>query len=321
MNYYKDLYRGRFIGNSLECCTYTMNNSYMKESDFNALIAKRITTLSATDKVVYFDKRSAFPRFKMKANETLKRTIKVTNADVCVVPNETFNSVKNSVVGAIILKDLNKNRFILVDENDKYYLEYINKYNLSTTDDFINKVNSEGNLNVEFVDNDKFIGVEGHYTVYENIDNYKKVITDNDLDKSLGNSLPKITEEEISAIYDRLLSTGEGIAKTALKMLPNYDLSDYALTFKTMFRLVNIERNPMYKTSSVKQLISSLDFTPKSSSFPYSIAGLRKETPGASDADIKFAKSLITDNINRIIGKEVEDLKKLAATYGIEVRE
>lgn len=256
------------------------------------------TTL-APDSVLYFDKSSKFPRFKLELT-TYKRCIKPSKADAIVVSGEKYiyrhTSEEYDVFEAdnviiAVPSDLFSKHIKTIDSLSKY-LRDMGEGDYQNW----NKIHSKEKLDWF---NDKTIWyykyISGEYTL--------PLIKDDCLDKLCCKMCPEPTFEELVQISDMLESQDDSTAELGFKMLTGYDIAKYRLSMRVLLVCADIKHKYIANNVAGKQLLSTLNLS--SSYLGYGVGGgywrIEESDTTYNDDDIALARQLSAKYLERYL--------------------
>ena len=285
------------------------------------IYSNTITTLDP-DKVLYFDKSSKYPRFKIK-DSGYKRCIKPEKADYIVIGDEISTDYNNDVV--------------LLEDDNFYYIFYstINDYRINSSDPrriqysrdpyaYLRKYPNifPGGKMPKLI----FTGtlyVATHASTIEKIVNgeYKSIITDRALDTVITGTIPHITEAEFESVKSLIESPDRESKGLGLRLLAGYDLSEVwtALKFLLLKNQYELTYTSEWQSTAVKLLRKQLGYL--SSFNVYNIKNYMTLEP-KSDLDKTLLRRMLIDAIKEKVGSDLRWLNeqlKDANPYDIKI--
>ena len=242
---------------------YTFRESYKysiypaTKSAVNAKLKTLVSTLTP-NATLYFSASSEFPRFKL-ADTGYKRCIKIEKADFIVIGKLNLDQCDN----CYLFED--EEYFYLVDYDRMYFSYRSDKNKVAAF-----KVNPEQYIR----DHHLYYGAtltlvyhgpicygQAGSTDVEHIMNgdYKKIITDKDLDAAINGNFDKLDADTVSSICDMLDSPDKVTKGVGLKVLTGYNVQATPLTVRTMIGLrEGLASCPEWKGVGVQQVLSSI---------------------------------------------------------------
>lgn len=221
-----------------------------------------IVTSIKEESVLYFDKSSKFPRFKL-SQTSYKRCIKIEKAN------------------CIIAKKFDANQIRLYTDCDCYVFEneygtlcvvpesYIKSYANGSVKDFfelLKNLDSYPDLKEEPIYKGRLCCVFKTPSIYlENLINNKPlpIMEDTALDNKVNKTFEKITEEDIETIIPMLNSSDSESVSLGLKLLSNTNVIEtpYLTTAILVYTFSNWCGNKAKNTVSVAQMFDTLHFS------------------------------------------------------------
>lgn len=227
------------------------------KSTVNAKLKTLVSTLTP-NATLYFSASSEFPRFKL-ADTGYKRCIKIEKADFIVMGKLNLDQCDNC--------------YLFEDEEYFYLVDYDRMYFSHRSDQ--NKVGAfKANPEQYIRDHHLYYGAtltlvyhgpicygQAGSTDVEHIMNgdYKKIITDKDLDAAINGNFDKLDADTVSSICDMLDSPDKVTKGVGLKVLTGYNVQATPLTVRTMIGLrEGLASCPEWKGVGVQQVLSSI---------------------------------------------------------------
>ena len=196
-------------------------------------------TLASTltpNATLYFSPSSDFPRFKL-ADSGYKRCIKIEKADFVVMGKLEIEELDTCT----LFED--EESFYLIDFNRMYfnYRSDQNKINTFKADPerYIRSHHLYYGATLTLVYNGPVCYYHGKGAELEHIMNgdYKKIITDEDLDTTINGTFDKLDKDSVASICDMLDSPDKVTRGLGLKILTGYNIQATPLTVRTMLGL------------------------------------------------------------------------------------
>ena len=242
---------------------YTFYNSY-KYNIYPATkstIETKLKTLTSTltpNTTLYFSASSEFPRFKL-TDTGYKRCIKIDKADFIVMGELKLSQCNN----CYLFED--EEYFYLVDY-DRMYFQYQSNQNKINTfkanpEQYIRDHHLYYGATLTLVYHGPICYGQAGSTDVEHIMNgdYKKVITDKDLDLAINGTFDKLDIDTLASICDMLDSPDKVTKGVGLKVLTGYNVQATPLTIRTMLGLrESLSSCPEWKSVGVQQVLSSI---------------------------------------------------------------
>ena len=227
------------------------------KSTVNAKLKTLASTLTPNT-TLYFSASSEFPRFKL-TDTGYKRCIKVEKADFIVMGKLELGQFDN----CYLFED--EEYFYLIDL-DRMYFSYRsdqNKINAFKTDpeQYIRNHHLYYGATLTLVYHGPICYGNVGSTDIEHIMNgdYKKVITDKDLDLAINGTFDKLDADTVASICDMLDSPDKTTKGVGLKVLTGYNVQATPLTIRTMLGLrEELAACPEWKGVGVQQVLSSI---------------------------------------------------------------
>lgn len=224
-------------------------------------VEAKLKTLASTltpNATLYFSASSEFPRFKL-ADTGYKRCIKVDKADFIVMGKLELNQRTN----CYLFED--EEYFYLVDY-DQIYFQYRsdqNKVNAfkANPEQYIRNHHLYYGATITLVHHGPICYGQAGSTDVEHIMNgdYKKTITDKDLDSAINGTFDKLDADTVASICDMLDSPDKVTKGVGLKVLTGYNVQATPLTIRTMLGLrEGLAGCPEWKGVGVQQVLSSI---------------------------------------------------------------
>ena len=242
---------------------YTFRESYKysiypaTKSTVNAKLKTLVSTLTP-NATLYFSASSEFPRFKL-ADTGYKRCIKIEKADFIVMGKLNLNQCDN----CYLFED--EEHFYLVDY-DRMYFSYRSDQNKvgafkANPEQYIRDHHLYYGATLTLVYHGPICYGQAGSTDVEHIMNgdYKKIITDKDLDAAINGNFDKLDADTVSSICDMLDSPDKVTKGVGLKVLTGYNVQATPLTVRTMIGLrEGLASCPEWKGVGVQQVLSSI---------------------------------------------------------------
>ena len=221
-----------------------------------------IVTSTKEGSVLYFDKSSKFPRFKL-SQTSYKRCVKIEKAD------------------CIVAKKFDANQIALYTNCDCYVFEneygtlcvvpesYVKSYANGSLKDFfelLKNLDSFPDLKEDPIYKGRLCCVFKTPSIYlENLINNKPlpIMEDTTLDNEVNKTFEKITEEDIETIIPMLNSSDSESVSLGLKLLSNTNVTEtpYLITAILVYTFSNWCGNQAKNTVSVAQMFDTLHFS------------------------------------------------------------
>ena len=227
------------------------------KSAVNAKLKTLVSTLTP-NATLYFSASSEFPRFKL-ADTGYKRCIKIEKADLIVMGKLDLNQCDN----CYLFED--EEHFYLVDY-DRMYFSYRSDQNKvgafkANPEQYIRDHHLYYGATLTLVYHGPICYGQAGSTDVEHIMNgdYKKIITDKDLDAAINGNFDKLDADTVSSICDMLDSPDKVTKGVGLKVLTGYNVQATPLTVRTMIGLrEGLASCPEWKGVGVQQVLSSI---------------------------------------------------------------
>ena len=218
-----------------------------------------------------FDKKSKFPRTKIAQIDTLSRCIKPAKADFIVINNDDIRPISSYYYQDKLLKVVEYDNCYVASEPDNTdictrfkianpttHAIYHDAFEILETNKLVSKpikIVSTG-IKLTYFDNSWIDLFEKFNNEYAG----KKYVTDNDLDKTVNKSLESLDIDAINTLDSMLESTDGDVVNMAMRLLGNYNISEYPLTFKTLliFHGQKIFDAKSYSSNAFKQIMTTL---------------------------------------------------------------
>lgn len=280
---------------------------------------------------LYFSASSDFPRFKL-TDTGYKRCIKIEKADFVVMGKLNLDQCDYC--------------YLFEDEEYFYLVDYLRIYFSYRSDQ--NKVNAFKANPEQYIRNHhlyygstltlvhqgKICYGKAGSTDVEHIMNgdYKKIITDKDLDSAINGNFDKLDADTVSSICDMLDSPDKVTKGVGLKVLTGYNVQATPLTVRTMLGLrEDLSSCPEWKGVGVQQVLSSIDWR-GFGHFPKHLWNLlpkKGEENKYTDEDKKLvkdiylraAKCFMDAAVNQVNNTGIPDTFGLTISYDIEEKE
>ena len=221
---------------------------------------KTLTSTLTPNAVLYFSTSSEFPRFKL-SDTGYKRCIKIEKADFIVMGELKLNQLSNCY---LFEDEIN---FYLIDRNNIYFNYRTDKNKVNTfnanPEQYIRNHHLFYGATLTLVYNGPICYSSSGNTDIEHIMNgdYKKVITDKDLDTAINGTFDKLDADTVSSICDMLDSPDKVTKGVGLKVLTGYNIQATPLTVRTMLGLrEGLASCPEWKGVGVQQVLTSIDW-------------------------------------------------------------
>lgn len=219
---------------------------------------KTLTSTLTPNTTLYFSASSEFPRFKL-TNTGYKRCIKIDKADFVVMGELKLSQCNN----CYLFED--EEHFYLVDY-DRMYFQYQSNQNKINTfkanpEQYIRDHHLYYGATLTLVYHGPICYGQAGSTDIEHIMNgdYKKVITDKDLDLAINGTFDKLDMDTLASICDMLDSPDKVTKGVGLKVLTGYNVQATPLTIRTMLGLrESLSSCPEWKSVGVQQVLSSI---------------------------------------------------------------
>ena len=242
---------------------YTFRESYKysiypaTKSAVNAKLKTLVSTLTP-NATLYFSASSEFPRFKL-ADTGYKRCIKIEKADFIVIGKLNLDQCDN----CYLFED--EEYFYLVDY-DRMYFSYRSDKNKvaafkANPEQYIRDHHLYYGATLTLVYHGPICYGQAGSTDVEHIMNgdYKKIITDKELDAAINGNFDKLDADTVSSICDMLDSPDKVTKGVGLKVLTGYNVQATPLTVRTMIGLrEGLASCPEWKGVGVQQVLSSI---------------------------------------------------------------
>ena len=254
------------LNNIWETGNYTFYSSY-KYNIYPATkfaIEAKLKTLASTltpNATLYFSASSEFPRFKL-TDTGYKRCIKIDKADFIVMGELKLDQCDN----CDLFED--EEHFYLIDY-DRMSFQYrsdqskINAFK-ANPEQYIRNHHLYYGATLTLVYHGPICYGQVGSTDVEHIMNgdYKKVITDKDLDTAVNGTFDKLDVDSVASICDMLDSPDKVTNGVGLKVLTGYNIQATPLTVRTMLGLrADLSSCPEWKSVGVQQVLSSIGWT------------------------------------------------------------
>ena len=227
------------------------------KSTVNAKLKTLVSTLTP-NATLYFSASSEFPRFKL-ADTGYKRCIKIEKADFIVIGKLNLNQCDN----CYLFED--EEYFYLVDYNQMYFSYRSDKNKVgafkANPEQYIRDHHLYYGATLTLVYHGPICCGQAGSTDVEHIMNgdYKKIITDKELDSVINGNFDKLDKDTISSICDMLDSPDKVTKGVGLKVLTGYNVQATPLTVRTMIGLrEGLASCPEWKGVGVQQVLSSI---------------------------------------------------------------
>ena len=312
---------------------YGQSNYSIYPASKSAIKAKQKTLVSplTPNATLYFSSSSDFPRFKL-ADSGYKRCIKIEKADFVVMGKLAIEELDTCT----LFED--EESFYLIDFNRMYfnYRSDQNKINTFKADPerYIRSHHLYYGATLTLVYNGPICYSQGKGAELEHIMNgdYKKIVTDEDLDTVINGTFDKLDKDSVASICDMLDSPDKVTRGLGLKILTGYNIQATPLTVRTMLGLrENIASCSEWKGVGVQQVLSSINWR-GFGKFPnqlYNILPERGKEAEYSDEDknlvkdiyIRAAKCFMDAAINQVNKTGIPNTFGLNISYDIKERE
>ena len=241
--------------------TFRESHKYSIYPASNSTVNAKLKTLASTltpNATLYFSASSEFPRFKL-ADTGYKRCIKIEKADFIVMGKLNLNQCDN----CYLFED--EEHFYLVDY-DRIYFSYRSDQNKegafkANPEQYIRDHHLYYGATLTLVYHGPICYGQAGSTDVEHIMNgdYKKIITDKDLDAAINGNFDKLDADTVSSICDMLDSPDKVTKGVGLKVLTGYNVQATPLTVRTMIGLrEGLASCPEWKGVGVQQVLSSI---------------------------------------------------------------
>ena len=254
---------------------------------------KSLTSTLTPNATLYFSASSEFPRFKL-SDTGYKRCIKIDKADFVVMGKLGLGQLDN----CYLFED--EEYFYLIDCSRMYfyYRSDKNKVNAFKVDpeQYIRNHHLYYGATLTLVHHGVICYGQAGSTDIEHIMNgdYKKIITDKDLDSAINGTFDKLDADTVTSICDMLDSPDKVTKGVGLKVLTGYNVQATPLTVRTMLGLRNdLSSCPEWKSVGVQQVLSSIGWT-GFGHFPGQLHNLLPKK-GEEDKYTEEDKSLVKD--------------------------
>ena len=251
------------LNNIWDTGNYTFRHSYKYNiyPTTKSTVEAKLKTLASTltpNATLYFSASSEFPRFKL-ADTGYKRCIKVDKADFIVMGKLELSQCTN----CYLFED--EEHFYLIDY-DRMCFAYRsdrNKVNAfkANPEQYIRNHHLYYGATITLVYHGPICYGQSGSTDIEHIMNgdYKKTITDKDLDAAISGTFDKLDVDTVASICDMLDSPDNVTKGVGLKVLTGYNVQATPLTVRTMLGLrEGIASCPEWKSVGVQQVLSSI---------------------------------------------------------------
>ena len=251
------------LSNIWEVGNYTFYHSYKysiypasKSSVKNKL--KTLASVLTPNSTLYFSASSEFPRFKL-SDTGYKRCIKIDKADFIVMGKLELDQCDN----CSLFED--EEHFYLID-HDRMYFSYrsdqgkIAAFKLNP-EQYIRSHHLYYGSTLTLVYHGPICYGQAGSTDVEHIMNgdYKKTITDKDLDAAINGTFDKLDADTVSSICDMLDSPDKVTKGVGLKVLTGYNVQATPLTVRTMLGLrEGLAGCSEWKGVGVQQVLTSV---------------------------------------------------------------
>lgn len=239
--------------------------------------SKHNTSAISSFKKVYFDKLCTYPRFKLSEKTNIKRSLKPTNVDSCIISKQKFeeHSWWESYVryNTLIAYALSTNTYYIITSMSDMGYKAVRDF-LSTELSIIPGVNNQHKLlnkliAINKLPSDTIVYYEGRMIYLSdsqtefinNIQNvYMKITYDTELDAFINANLEALKGDEAKEIDKMLKSTDKTVVGVGMKLLSNYDANAYQCTLAILIisNWSNIIDNSVYKSTGFKQVLKSI---------------------------------------------------------------
>lgn len=224
-------------------------------------VEAKLKTLASTltpNATLYFSASSEFPRFKL-TDTGYKRCIKIDKADFIVMGKLKLNQCNN----CYLFED--EEYFYLIDYNRMYFHYRSDQYKVSAfktnPEQYIRNHHLYYGATLTLVHHGEICYGQAGSTDVEHIMNgdYKRIITDKDLDLAINGNFDKLDADTVSSICDMLDSPDKVTKGVGLKILTGYNVQATPLTIRTMLGLrERLGSCPEWKSVGVQQVLSSI---------------------------------------------------------------
>ena len=224
-------------------------------------VEAKLKTLASTltpNATLYFSASSEFPRFKL-TDTGYKRCIKIDKADFIVMGKLELNQRYN----CYLFED--EEYFYLIDYDRMYFQYRSDQYKVSAfktnPEQYIRNHHLYYGATLTLVHHGEICYGQAGSTDVEHIMNgdYKKTITDKDLDSAINGNFDKLDADTVSSICDMLDSPDKVTKGVGLKILTGYNVQATPLTIRTMLGLrEGLGSCPEWKSVGVQQVLSSI---------------------------------------------------------------
>lgn len=302
----------------------TAKGIYLGDSDdiHNEIISKINPASPNTFKTLYFDKFCKYPRFKVSELTKIKRCTDPSKADSIIISPHKFNTYKGY---SSVYTDSSKDALVLFSatNNCYYFIDFLIDYlhNFDQTKKFkillnnylgdqILNINTWGQvlINSGILPNDSKKIYYGKVVLLNRDDTefinnlstkYMLLTYDTELDKLISNNLQSPTNEDIDTLDKMLSSTDSSIISMGLKLLSNYNLSN----FKGSIGIIiannwnHIKFNPTSRSIGFQQTLDSLGLSIKKlNTFSFEVI-INKLYENISNDDRKYVKKVVISKI------------------------
>ena len=219
---------------------------------------KNLISTLTPNATLYFSASSEFPRFKL-TDTGYKRCIKIDKADFIVMGKLELNQCDN----CYLFED--EEYFYLIDYNRMYFYYRSDQYKVSAfktnPEQYIRNHHLYYGATLTLVHHGEICYGQAGSTDVEHIMNgdYKRIITDKDLDLAINGNFDKLDADTVSSICDMLDSPDKVTKGVGLKILTGYNVQATPLTIRTMLGLrEGLGSCPEWKSVGVQQVLSSI---------------------------------------------------------------
>lgn len=304
-----------------------INNAYYEHRSYNRpdsvlsldtqvkglqpVIYKNVITELKPDKVLYFDKSSKYPRFKIK-DSGYKRCIKPDKADYIVIGDECRCEYCSEI---LLLEDENF-FYVFSARMTGYYMQrnseirdaynkdayaFLKKHPNMFPNKKVPKAVFQGDLYVTNFATTAVKIINGEYKL--------PIITDKALDTIISGTMPQITEDEFESVRSLIESPDKESKGLGLRLLAGYDLSEVMSSIKFLFirNQYELTYTSEWNTTAVKLLRKQLGYIPNYNM--YSIRDYMQIEP-KSDLDKTLLRKMIIDSIKIKVGRDLQWLQE-----------
>ena len=219
---------------------------------------KTLTSTLTPNTTLYFSASSEFPRFKL-TDTGYKRCIKIDKADFVVMGKLKLSQCNN----CYLFED--EEHFYLIDCDRMYFQHQSNQNKINifkaNPEQYIRDHHLYYGATLTLVYHGPICYGQAGSTDVEHIMNgdYKKVITDKDLDSAINGTFDKLDSDTVTSICDMLDSPDKVTKGVGLKVLTGYNVQATPLTIRTMLGLrESLSSCPEWKSVGVQQVLSSI---------------------------------------------------------------